>query len=117
MAADQVSVPFGVHKADGSADQKRSTALLLVPPQNGGTAGWGTVEVFAKSDLGDVTLRVATKDYGPGKGWTVVNVAVKAGADRVAIAHGDLCGAVSVLRVGGDPDSPVSVGYEATLKA
>lgn len=117
MATGFVAVPTGVHKADGSADQKHNTVILPIPPQNGGTARWGTVEVFAKSDLGDVVLRVAVKNYGAGKGWTVSTVTVHASADRVTVAHGDLDGAVSVLRVGGDADAPVVVGYEATLKA
>lgn len=91
--------------------------IILVPPANFGSAGWGNVWVSFGSDFGDAHLRVAA--YVHGAGWTVINdVLIPADGDRVNPFGGPLPTAtqkISVVRAA-NPEVPVGWLVEAVAR-
>jgi hypothetical protein len=93
--------------------------IILPPPANSGTAGWGNVWFSLGADFGTANVRVAIFTHGEGWSHIYPNVAVDAKDDRVNPFGGPLPKGVqkiSVRRDGPNPD--VLLGYlvEATHK-
>lgn len=93
--------------------------IILPPPANSGTAGWGNVWFSLGADFGTANVRVAIFTHGQGWSHIYPNVVVDAAADRVNPFGGPLPAGVqkiSVRRDGANPD--VLLGYliEAVAK-
>jgi glycosyl hydrolase family 25 len=90
--------------------------VILPPPANFGSAGWGDVWFSLGCDFGDAHVRVAAWTHG--SGWTIVNdVLVQQHGDRINPFGGKLPTAVqkiSVKRLAGTENLPMSYLIEAT---
>jgi len=86
--------------------------IILPPPANTGTAGWGNVWFSLGADFGTANVRVAIFTHGQGWSHIYPNVVVDAKDDRVNPFGGPLPTGVqkiSVRRDGPNPD--VLLGY------
>ena len=91
--------------------------MVLVPPANFGSAGWGNVWFSLGSDFGEAHVRVAA--YIHGQGWHVVDdVTVPAAGDRINPFGGPLPQAtqkISIVR-NANPDVPLGWLVEAAAR-
>ncbi|NUS04727.1 MAG: glycoside hydrolase, partial [Nonomuraea sp.] len=92
------------------------TTMVLPPPANSGSAGWGNCWLSFGADWGQAHLRVAV--YTHGEGWSHIfeDVVVPDAGDRVNPFNGPLppgVQKVSVMRKA-NPDVPVAWLIEAT---
>jgi glycosyl hydrolase family 25 len=95
-----------------------AVTVVLPPPANLGTAGWGNVWFSLGADFGKATVRVAIFTHGQGWSHIYENVVVDAAADRVNPFGGPLPTGVqkiSVKRVT-NPDVPLAYLVEAVHK-
>lgn len=96
-----------------------SAVLIPIPPQNGGSVGWGPVYLSFGSDFGDALLRVAV--WNSKTGWRISQLTVKSAAGRLGIVIQDGDEKVSVGRLPATPTDkgicPVGYLIETTLKA
>ena len=89
-----------------------AATVVLPPPANTGSAGWGNVWFSLGCDFGDATVRVAA--YVHGSGWDVKDgVHVPSGADRVNPWGGPLPTGVQKISVerGSGADCTVPLSY------
>ena len=92
-----------------------TVTVVLPPPANLGSAGWGNVWFSLGADFGMAHVRVAI--YTHGEGWSHIyeDVAVDAKADRVNPFGGPLPTGVQKISItrGANPDVPVAYLIEA----
>lgn len=90
--------------------------IVLPPPANYGSAGWGNVWFSLGADFGTAHVRVAI--YTHGQGWSHIypDVVVDAAADRVNPFGGPLPTAVQKISIERttNPDVPLAYLVEAT---
>lgn len=95
-----------------------AVTVVLPPPANYGSAGWGNVWFSLGCDFGDVHVRVAAWVHG--KGWTVVeDFLVPQYGDRVGPFGGPLPQAtqkISIKRLAAGADKPLAYLIEAAHK-
>ncbi|MFJ8208084.1 hypothetical protein [Streptomyces sp. NPDC096033] len=100
------------------ADDTANATMILLPPQNGGAVGWGSVYLSFGCDFGDVTLRTAV--WGNGS-WRVGELKVTSAGGRVNLPIKDGDHKVSIGRIKSGPTdtgtTPVGYMIETTLKA
>lgn len=109
------TIPPGIWTQDAPG----TAVLIPIPPQNGGSVGWGPVYLSFGSDFGDALLRVAV--WNSKRGWRVDQVPVKSAAGRVGYLVQDGDEKVSVGRLAATPTDkgicPVGYLIETTLHA
>lgn len=103
------------------AESEGNVTLIPLPPQNGGSIGWGRVYLSFGSDFGDVTLRMAIYNAVTQKWKITNNVLVPAAGNRVGVVINDGDQKVSVGRVATDANDkgiyPCAYMIESVLKA
>jgi hypothetical protein len=89
--------------------------VVLPPPANSGTAGWGSVWFSLGGDFGTAHLRIAIFTHGAGWSHIYEDVVVDAAADRVNPFGGPLPTGVQKISVTrkANPDVPVAYLVEA----
>lgn len=95
-----------------------AVTVVLPPPANMGSAGWGSVWFSLGCDFGKTTVRVAIFTHGQGWSHIYEDIIVDAAADRVNPFGGPLPTGVqkiSVKRVS-NPDVPLAYLLEAVHK-
>jgi hypothetical protein len=109
------TIPPGIWTQDAPG----TAVLIPIPPQNGGSVGWGPVYLSFGSDFGDALLRVAV--WNSKTGWRISQLAVKSSAGRLSylIQDGDEKVSVGRLKNSATDTGTCPVGYliETTLKA
>lgn len=94
-----------------------AVTMVLPPPANSGTAGWGNVWFSLGSDFGKASVRVAIFTHGQGWSHIYEDVVVDAAADRVNPFGGPLpvgVQKISVTRIAGSENVPLGYLVEAT---
>jgi hypothetical protein len=92
-----------------------AVTVVLPPPANFGTAGWGNVWFSLGADFGTAHVRVAIFTHGQGWSHVYPDVVVDAAADRVNPFNGPLPAAVQKISVERttNPDVPLAYLIEA----
>lgn len=88
-----------------------AVTMVLVPPANFGTAGWGDVWFSLGADFGTAHVRVAIFTHGAGWSHIYEDVVVDAAADRVNPFGGPLPTAVQKISVTRKDNPNVPLGY------
>lgn len=88
-----------------------AVTMVLPPPANLGTAGWGNVWFSLGADFGRATLRVAIFTHGQGWSHIYEDVVVDAAADRVNPFGGPLPTGVQKISVVRKANPTVPVAY------
>jgi len=92
-----------------------AVTIVLPPPANYGTAGWGNVWFSMGADFGTAHVRVAIFTHGQGWSHVYPDVVVDAAADRVNPFGGPLPTAVQKISIrrNANPETPLSYLVEA----
>jgi hypothetical protein len=95
-----------------------AVTMVLPPPANFGTAGWGNVWFSLGADSGTAHVRVAVFVHGQGWSHVYPDVVVDAGADRVNPLGGPLPTAVQKISIERttNPDVPLAYLLEAARR-
>ncbi|MEY9858937.1 hypothetical protein ABH935_004560 [Catenulispora sp. GAS73] len=93
-----------------------AVTIVLPPPANIGSAGWGNVWFSLGADFGTAHVRVAIFTHGEGWSHIYQDVVVDAAADRVNPFGGPLPSGVQKISVArrANPDTPLAYLIEAT---
>lgn len=113
-----MALVIGEVKPGFLADDPKTATMILLPPQNGGAVGWGSVYLSFGCDFGDATLRTAVWNGGA---WRIGELKVTSTGGRVSlpIRDGDQKVSVGRVKAGATDPGTCPVGYmiETTLKA
>jgi hypothetical protein len=95
-----------------------AVTVVLPPPANSGTAGWGNVWFTLGSDFGTAIVRVAIFTHGQGWSHIYETVEVDAAADRVNPFGGPLPSTVQKISITrkANPDVPLAYLIEAARR-
>jgi len=113
-----MALVIGEVKSGFLTDGPQAGTMILLPPQNGGAVGWGSVFLSFGCDFGDATLRTAIYNNGA---WRIGELKVSSTGGRVSlpIRDGDQKVSIGRVKAGATDSGTCPVGYmiEATLKA